>query len=409
MKSENKMTSPVLICGGGLVGSVMALALAKFNIKSILIDKQSQEDIVAPSQDSRTTAINYGSTQIFKNLGLWDDLKPKSEPILKIKVVEGKGPWGIYYDYKDVGPDPMGSIVYNHDLKKVLLDHVLNNENITWIGQTDICDFNNSVNSVDVTLTTGQKIQSELLICAQGRNASLRDQMNIKTKSWDYEQSAIVCHMFHTIAHNSVAWEIFLSDGPLAFLPLSDKNNRHRSGLVWSLPPDKAKYLYECGAQEFEKTLLQEFAHLGDLNLDGQRWIYPLSALKSETVTANRFALIGDAAHVIHPVAGQGVNLGWRDCAVLAQVLYKAKDLGLDLGAYHTLVNYENVARKNHHALLLSTDILIKLFSNQSTPLAFLRSKGLGGVNQIGPLKRYLMRQAMGLGGKVPFLMGGTL
>lgn len=410
-KSQNhqSISTEVLIVGGGLVGSVMGLALSKFGIKTVIIDKQSDKDFLSADHDSRTTAVNYGSAQIFKNLGLWETLTQNAQPILNIKVIEGNSPWGVYYDHKDVSPEPMGHILYNYELKKILWEHANKNKNITWIASTDIEEMDTNNFETKVRLSTGQFIQAQLIICAQGRNAPLRDQMGIKTKTWSYNQSAIVCHIAHEKPHHNVAWEVFYPEGPLALLPLEKKKDRHQSGIVWSLSPNKAQQIYELQPEDFTQELQKNFGHYGKLTLEGKRWLYPLSALKSETITANRFALIGDAAHVIHPVAGQGVNLGWRDVAILTQVLYKAKNLGLDLGSYTVLQDYEQWARKTHHGLLVTTDIMTRLFSNSSSILGFVRSKGLGIVNQIPPLKRYLMRQAMGIEGKVPYLMGGSL
>ena len=392
-------TSDVCILGGGLVGGVMALALAKYGITSTVIDIETPENLLNQKLDGRTTAVNLASAQFFQRIDLWDKIANHAARIDFIKVYEGNQPWSIQFDHRDLGSDPMGYIVENLFIRQAIFDAALTHPHINWQAPTKVLAKKITPSKAIVYLDNGLEVQASLLISAEGRHSLTREEMGIKKKQFTYDQKGLVFSLYHEKPHYNVAWEVFHPSGPLAFLPMQDSDDgRHRSGVVWTLPTAQAETWAAAAKDAIASQLEHLFPHLGKMELFTQVWSYPLIAQMVDRFIDDRFVIIGDAAHVCHPVAGQGVNVGWRDAEALTQVIMDNKKLGLDLGNMTALKHYQRSRRLDTYSIFAMTDGMVRLYSNDSKILKPIRSMGLGMVNKIPPLKRFFMKRAMGLG-----------
>lgn len=394
------LAGDVVIVGGGLVGGTLAVALAQQNFDVVVIDRESPEELLKPDLDGRTTAVSYGSKLIFDQLGIWDKVEHAAEPILDIRVFERDSPWAVYYDHQDVGDVPMGYIVENRVLRQGIFHRASElSDHLTWRAPTRVVHTERNLEGVVVELADGSILKVPLLIGAEGRLSSTRDEAGIKTLRWSYESMALIAHVSHEKPHQGSAWEVFQPQGPFAILPLRacPATGAYRSGIVWTGSPDDINRLLALDDAAISGELQEVFPYFGTIQLSGKRWSYPLSAMIARGTIDHRLAIVGDAAHTVHPVAGQGVNLGWRDAQTLAEVLGKAKALGLDIGSKSILEDYQRRRRVDTASILAMSDGMVRLFSNKSSILSFLRNTGLGIVNQIPPLKRRLMRHAMGI------------
>lgn len=390
----------VVIIGGGLVGGTLAVALAQQNFKVAVIDRESPEELLKPDLDGRTTAVSYGSKLIFDQLGIWDKVEHAAEPILDIRVFERDSPWAIYYNHQDVGNAPMGYIVENRVLRQGIFQRAVElPDQLTWMAPASVAHTERNLESVIVELDDGNTLKASLLVGAEGRLSPTRDEAGIKTFRWSYDKMALIAHVTHEKPHQGSAWEVFQPQGPFAILPLRTcpTTGSYRSGIVWTGSPSDINQLLSLDDEEISAELQELFPYFGTIQVSGKRWSYPLSAMIAKGTVDHRLAIVGDAAHTVHPVAGQGVNLGWRDAQTLAKVLGKAKGLGLDIGSKSILQDYQGRRRVDTASILAMSDGMVRLFSNKSSVLSFLRNTGLGIVNQIPPLKRRLMRHAMGI------------
>ena len=390
----------VVIIGGGLVGGTLAVALAQQNFKVAVIDRESPEELLKPDLDGRTTAVSYGSKLIFDQLGIWDKVEHAAEPILDIRVFERDSPWAIYYNHQDVGNAPMGYIVENRVLRQGIFQRAVElPDQLTWMAPASVAHTERNLESVIVELDDGNTLKASLLVGAEGRLSPTRDEAGIKTFRWSYDKMALIAHVAHEKPHQGSAWEVFQPQGPFAILPLRTcpTTGSYRSGIVWTGSPSDINQLLSLDDEEISAELQELFPYFGTIQVSGKRWSYPLSAMIAKGTVDHRLAIVGDAAHTVHPVAGQGVNLGWRDAQTLAKVLGKAKGLGLDIGSKSILQDYQRRRRVDTASILAMSDGMVRLFSNKSSTLSFLRNTGLGIVNQIPPLKRRLMRHAMGI------------
>jgi 2-octaprenyl-6-methoxyphenol hydroxylase len=392
--------SDVCILGGGLVGGVMALALAKQGITSTVIDRETPKNLLNQKLDGRTTAINLASAKFFQAIDLWDKMANQAARIDFIKVYEGNQPWSIQFDHRDLGSDPMGYIVENHFIRQAIFDAALTHPHINWQAPANVLAKKISPSKAIVYLDNGLEVHNSLLISAEGRHSLSRDEVGIKKKQFTYDQKGLVFSLYHEKPHHNVAWEVFHPSGPLAFLPMKDsEGGRHRSGVVWTLPIAVADTWAGAVGNAITTQLEHLFPHLGKMELFTQVWSYPLIAQMVDRFIDDRFVIIGDAAHVCHPVAGQGVNVGWRDAEALTQIIMENKKLGLDLGNTTALKRYQRSRRLDTYSIFAMTDGMVRLYSNNSKVLKPIRSMGLGIVNKIPPLKRFFMKRAMGLGG----------
>jgi len=384
----------VIIIGAGPVGSNLAIALGKADFSVAVIDKVDPEKILHASYDGRTTAISFGSKQILDDLQIWDPLSLDAQSIKEI-FVSTQGQKGyMHYDEHCAGGHPMGYIVENRLFRKALFERIQSLDSIDLFAPEGIQDFTQSASDFSLTLENGTTLTSKLCVAADGRGSFIRNKAGFKTKHWDYHHKALVFAVEHTRPHHSIAYEHFMHDGPLAFLPMQG----NCSSVVWSMSFAAADRMLALSDDDFNQELQQQFGcTLGDLEVQGKKWCYPLSATISVSPVKNRVALVGDAAHGIHPVAGQGFNLGLRDSAVLAEQLIEARNIGLDIGSKTILKNYEKSRRIDTWSMTAMTDGIVRLFSNSSRSLSILRSFGLGLTNQVTPLKKLFTRHAMGM------------
>ncbi|MBM3468762.1 MAG: 2-octaprenyl-6-methoxyphenyl hydroxylase [Alphaproteobacteria bacterium] len=390
----------VVIIGGGLVGGTLGIALAQEGISVAVIDRESPDELLKPDLDGRTTAVTYGSKLFFEHLNVWEKFEHSAEPILTIRVFERDSPWAIYYNHTDVGNVPMGYIVENKVLRQGIFQRASElKEHLHWMAPLEVIKKERNLNKNLLYLADEKIIEASLLIGAEGRFSPSRTDAGIKTYGWKYQQMALIAHVCHEKPHEGSAWEIFQPQGPFAILPLRKcpSKGENRSGIVWTGSAEEIKRLEQLDDAAITHELEEIFPYFGKMSLSGKRWTYPLSAMIAKTIIDHRFAIVGDAAHTIHPVAGQGVNLGWRDVEVLAEVLKGAKSLGLDIGTQSVLQDYQRRRRLDTASVLALCDGMVRLFSNESKILSFLRNTGLGIVNQLPPLKRQLMRRAMGI------------
>lgn len=390
----------VVIIGGGLVGGTVGVSLAQQGFKVAIIDRESPEELLKPDLDGRTTAVSYGSKLIFDQLKIWGRIEHAAEPILDIRVFERDSPWAVYYDHRDIGTNPMGYIVENRTLRQGIFHRASElSESLTWIAPADVSQSERNIDGIVVHLANGDILKAPLLIGAEGRLSPTRDEAGLKTLRWSYEQMALIAHVSHEKPHQGGAWEIFQPQGPFAILPLRTcpTTGDNRSGIVWTGPCTDIQRLLALDDKDISTELQEIFPYYGKIELSGKRWSYPLSAMIAKGTIDHRLVIVGDAAHTVHPVAGQGVNLGWRDAHTLAEVLGKAKSLGLDIGSKSVFSDYQRRRRLDTASILALSDGMVRLFSNKSSILSFMRSTGLGIVNQIPPLKRQLMRKAMGI------------
>lgn len=391
--------SDVIVIGGGLVGSLTAISLSKLDLKVTIVEAYDENKLLDPAFDGRTTAVSFGSKQIFDSLDIWSDLAATAAPINDIKVYEVNSPWAINFDHTLMGNNPMGYIIDNLQLRKALWKHVKQSPNIKVINPVTVSKIWYEDNLAKLKLSNDSELEASLIIGAEGKNSPSRKMLGMEVKTWDYKQTATVATVTHEKPHNHIAWEAFMPDGPLALLPLPNcpKTNAYRSGIVWSQSQQISPLAHELPEEQFGLALAEHFPFYGKISLYGQRWAYPLKAMVAKSFTAERYALVGDSAHHVHPIAGQGVNLGWRDALQLIEILSDANELGLDIGSQTVLKMFERKQRRDIWSIVGFTDAMNRIFSNNSTLLFGLRNAGLGIINQIKPLKFHFMKQAMGL------------
>jgi 2-octaprenyl-6-methoxyphenol hydroxylase len=398
------MQSELVIVGGGMVGLSLATACAGAGLDVAVIDREAPSRMVETAFDGRTSAIAFGSQRILAGIGVWDYIAREAEPIHEIRVADGDSPLFLHYDHNEIGPDPLGYIVENRVLRRALLARAASLPNLRHLAPADVATAERRSGGVTVTLTDGASISGALLIAADGKLSPLREAAGIRTLEWHYKQTAIVCTVWHERPHLGIAIEHFLPAGPFAILPMTGD----RSSIVWTERSELVPRLLALDATDFHAELARRFGDfLGRLEVVGPRWSYKLLLMHAARYGAERLILAGDAAHVIHPIAGQGLNLGLRDVAVLAELIVDARRLGLDIGAADILGHYERWRRFDTMALAAVTDGLNRLFSNTVAPLAWMRDFGLAAVNRLPPLRRFFMQHAMGMVGTLPRLVRG--
>ncbi|HEY3777235.1 MAG TPA: FAD-dependent monooxygenase [Rhizomicrobium sp.] len=398
----------VVIGGGGMVGVTLALALARGGLKVILADPVPPAKTVEAAFDGRVSAISYSSVRMLKMLGVWSRLEPRAQPINDILVTDAKldrapSPFSLHFDHREIGT-PMGYIAENRDIREILLAGAEACSGLRFEWPAAVADLRARAAAIEVKFDTGKSVTAPLFVAAEGRDSPSRERMKIGLVSWAYPQRGIVATVAHERPHHGTAYEHFLPSGPFAILPMTG----NRSSLVWTEREALADAMLNLPDVEFEAEIARRFgAHLGAIHVAGPRWSYPLRFHLARAFAGPRFALVGDAAHGIHPIAGQGLNLGFKDVAALAEVVLDAARLGLDMGGADVLARYERWRRFDSFALAAATDALNRLFSNDLAPLRLARDLGLGVVDRIGPLRRFFMRHAGGDVGRLPRLLRG--
>jgi 2-octaprenyl-6-methoxyphenol hydroxylase len=393
------MQHEVIIGGGGMVGLATALACARQGIRSLVLERGQYEDQLQPNFDGRTSAIALGSARFLDGIGAWQGVVAQAQPIADIRITDDDSRMHLHYDHREVGEDPMGYIVENRHLRFALLEAVRQEPCITLMEGARIADIKADATSTTVTLHEGDMHSARLLIAADGKFSSLRQMAGIEVYDKRYPQTAIVCTVVHEKPHQAYAQERFLPAGPFAILPMTDdQNGRHRSSIVWT---EKAEFVPELLAlprDELNDELRQRFGdYLGHVAIEGEVFSYPLVLRYAKRLIGERFALVGDAGHAIHPIAGQGVNVGFRDIEALAPMLGKHARLGLDIGTPMVLEPYEKARQFDMHSMIAATDSINALFSNRNPLLQMSRRLGLASVQKLPPLRRTFMKHAMGV------------
>lgn len=404
-RAGGELTPDVAIVGGGLVGGTLACALAEVGLSSVVVEAGHVTGALDAGFDGRASAISLTSRRLLEAIGLWPDMAGEATPMRHIRVTEGASPLFLHYDHRDVGSEPFGHMVENRHYRRALYARIDSLERVSLLAPARTSAVVRAAAGVEIVLDGGARVTAPLVVAAEGRHSPLREEAGIRVSGWSYRQVGIVCTVEHECPHGFVAHERFLPDGPFAILPLTG----NRSSIVWTEHADKAPAIMALDDAGFTVELVRRFGDfLGAVRITGPRWSYPLSLQFAENTIAPRLALVGDAAHAMHPIAGQGLNMGLRDVAALADVLGDARALGLDLGAADVLERYQRWRRFDNTLMLSLTDGLNRLFAIDAAPVRLARDLGLAAVNQVGPLKRFFMRHAMGMVGDLPKMMRGT-
>jgi 2-octaprenyl-6-methoxyphenol hydroxylase len=380
------MNYDVIISGGGLLGLITAIGLSCDSVSVAVIEKNSLPRVV---DDNRAFAISQGSKKILEKLGIWQFIESEAEPILDICILDAVT---VHYNHKMVGEEPMGYVINNATIWNAINNNFLNKLNIysPHSYKTIACDSG----YVEVILDNNQELISSLLICAEGKNSKLPELFSIPTAKFDYKQSSIVFNVKHELHHQNLAVERFFPGGPFAILPIKDG---YTSSIVWTEKSGISKMLMDLSEEEFIIELKKRFgSYLGKIKLEGERKLYPLSFVFAKKLYKGRVLLIGDAAHSIHPVAGQGLNLGIRDVESIIKHVVAAKASGIDVGSSYLLKKISRNRYFDNFIMALATDGLNRMFSNRIFCAKALRNLGLIAVENSNFLKKRFIRHAMG-------------
>ncbi len=408
-----------VIAGGGLVGLSLGLALHGQGLAVAVVDAALPSATVDPTFDGRAFAIAAASKRMLETLGLWEKVSHHAQPINDILVSDGRpqdrfrsggpAPHFLHFNPRELQGcneediEPLGYLVESRHLRHALYREV-EAQGLSLIAPVRVQALQAMPDGVEAILDDGVTLKAKVCLVAEGKKSALREAAGIQTVGWSYGQHGIVTTVEHGFDHKGLAQEYFLPSGPFAILPLTGR----RSSLVWTERSDLAPVFMNLDEAAFTRQIVQRFgAYLGDVRPVGPRWSYPLGLQLALDYVAPRLALVGDAAHCIHPIAGQGLNLGLRDVAALGQVLVEARRLGLDIGSGDVLARYQRWRRFDTFALALATDQLNRLFANDWGALRLARDLGLRLVNQMGPARRFFMRHAQGAVGDLPRLLRG--
>ncbi|AUM74960.1 UbiH/UbiF/VisC/COQ6 family ubiquinone biosynthesis hydroxylase [Paracoccus jeotgali] len=388
----------VVIAGGGLNGPALGLALADAGLRVAVVDAAPSRQRADDAFDGRAYALALASVRLLQGIGIWDDLAADSQPIRKVVARQAGAsgakvdPLGLFFDSAEIEEGVLGHMVEDRFLYRALLAAM--EARLTHLPQTSVTGQSVDAAGVTVTLSDGQDLRARLLVGADGRRSGVAERAGIKRVGHDYGQTALVAALSITKPHEGTAWQVFLPTGPLAVLPLRGD----KVSIVWSLTRPRAKAIAALGDQDFLGVVAEQTEPLtGAISLAGPRFSYPLGLTLAQDYIADRVALIGDAAHGVHPIAGQGLNLGLRDVAALAETLVEAARRGEDIGFATTLQHYQGWRRFDATALALGMDGVNALFTNANPALRLARGLGMGAVNALPGLRRRFMRQAAGL------------
>ncbi len=404
-----KQDCDVLIVGGGLNGPALALALASAGMTSIVLDALPADAGLGDTFDGRAYAIALSSRRMLEALGLWRGLEEDAQPIADILISDGRpgtgaAPLFLHFDSDEIDEGPMGHILEDRFLRRGLRAAVAAEPRVTWRPGTRVVAQAEVPGGIRVELEDGTGLCAPVLAGCDGRGSEVATRAGIGRMGWDYAQSSLVCAIAHDKPHGGVAHQFFMPSGPLAILPLPG----NRSSIVWTESRARAAAISALDDEGYLAELRPRFGDfLGGIALAGARFSYPLGLSVTESFIAPRLALAGDAAHGIHPLAGQGLNLGLRDVAALAEVLAEARFRGEDIGAADVLARYQRWRRFDTAVLVVATDGINRLFSNDNPILRAGRDLGLGLVNRLPALRRGLIREAAGISGDLPKLLRG--
>lgn len=395
----------LVIVGGGMVGATLACALGNSGLSIAVIEaNEIISEWPTGDVDYRVSAITPASQNIFMSLGVWDKmLERRISPFREMHVWNSGGivniTGEIHFDSSEIGEARLGYIIENRVIQTALLERIGELDNVVFMSPASVISINITPDHAELQLDSGNSVITELLVGADGSHSRIRQWTGIETKGWPYDQKAVVATVRTEQPHNETAWQRFLPDGPLAFLPL----NNGCCSIVWSTTPEHADALLAMDELTFLGELTDAFDfRLGRVESAGQRAAFPLRLQYIDTYVADHLALIGDAAHTIHPLAGQGVNLGLLDAATLAEVIVDAHARGKKVGAKHILRRYERWRKGNNLLIMAVMDGFNRLFGMRSMSLNNLRNCGLNLTNKVAPVKNTIMRHAMGMNGDLP-------
>ena len=396
----------LLILGGGLVGITLALAAARKGLASHVVDRADPASLTAEGFDGRASAISTASWNLFTNIGLADRLAPHGCPIDAIAVTDGMRPGRL-----DFRPEPhegsLGLMFANRELRLALYEAARDEKLIAWHAPAEVIERTRGEFGDSATLASGEQLHAGLMIGAAGRRSPTREEAGLPMAHWDYHHRALITGLDHEKPHDNVAWEIFYPEGPFALLPMKDgPNGQHRSALVWTVPEKEADGWLALSERGFVAEAQKRMQGLfGEIRLNSPRSSYPLGFQHTARITAERLALVGDAAHGIHPIAGQGLNLGLRDVGALVEVLVEGLRLGLDPGDAQLLARYERWRGLDSFSVALATDGLTRLCGIKGRAASASRRVGMAGVQRTPTLTRFFMDEARGMSGDLPELL----
>jgi 2-octaprenyl-6-methoxyphenol hydroxylase len=400
----------VIILGGGLVGLTLAVALDAHGLSAVVVDPADPAATLSAGFDGRASAVASASWRMLEAIGVGDRLRGKGCPIGGIKVQDGIAPGGLMFDPE---PDegPLGWMFENRALRSALREAALAAPNVRLLMPARPVEVVRDATGVAVTLGDGQVVKAALLVGAEGRNSRTREAAGIKVARWRYDHVAIIATIAHELPHANIAHEIFYPAGPFAILPmLAGDDGMPRSAIVWTVKAADAPAMLDLPERAFLAEVAKRMGDLlGGLRLASPRSSYPLGFHHAAKIMAERLALVGDAAHGIHPIAGQGLNLGFRDVAALSEVLVEGVRLGLDPGDAQLLARYEKWRSLDTFLVAAATDGLTRLFGMPGRAAASVRRFGLGAVQRIAPLKARFMAEARGESGALPRLLMGEM
>lgn len=395
----------VAVIGGGLSGLCQALLLAQQGIKTVCLDKEPSLLQLKKDYDTRTTAISWGSRNVLRRIGVWQLLEDKACPINDIKIMDGDSSFVLSFLSEEVDGKDFGWILDNYDLRLALHKCAKAQENLAHITGAEAQMFHVKQSCASVTTTTGEDYTAKLLIGCDGRRSKMREAMGIGTWGHEYGQTAIVCLVNHEKPHNNVAIEHFLPEGPFASLPMmNDEKGDSCSAVVWSIHGGDARQYLECGEDVFNAHLNRLYQGIfGEVKLSGKRAAWPLNIVMAYEYTRPRMVIMAEAAHGIHPIAGQGLNLSFRDCAEMAEILMRAKSRGeTDFGCPAIIQEYQKARRIDNTLMGIAMEGFNRIFSNNKRIPRVFRRTGLRIIGKLPPFKRFFMTQAMGTAGFAP-------
>ena len=396
----------VIIFGGGLVGLALASALDSSGLSAIVVDPADPAPRATSAFDGRTSAVSSSSMRMLRTIGVANHLAEPGCPILTITVADGLKPGGLHFEVED--DEPLGWMQENRHLRAALQARAEAGPNSWLLWKSKIAEVDRSDHAVVVALEDGRKLFAPLLVAADGRNSPMREAAGIRVARWKYDHQAIVSVLRHERPHENVAYEIFYPTGPFALLPMTDDAGGHRSAIVWSVQQEDAAGWLSLKDEDFAAEAQAAMGgFLGKIEMLAPRSSYPLGFHHAAQITAKRLALVGDSAHAIHPIAGQGLNLGFRDAAALAQVLVEGARLGLDLGDQQLLDRYQRWRSLDSLSVAMATDSLTRIYSVPGKTASAVRRFGMGLIERVSPIKNRLMSEARGTSGELPLLLRG--